>query len=534
MPTFFARHYARKSVPVAETVIGVVILLLVAGLVVALLHTVRPTDRKLFQLDAKYLKTTGEPREARRSAQIMPVLPPPWKPVGAVEAGEPDAVSAWAGDGADVLRSNGLVRAYRGCFQTIGADDSRATITVYDMGSPQNAAAVTGLRRPSGAGPCAFGRGGWAAGARIGFWSGRYYTEIEAAGLDAVRAAADVAKSAAAVQLSYGAAAPAPVAAAGTKPAEGGAGRHPEHFPLLAGAGWTSPDEIKRFDKDTLYEKIDGKAGMFLGFLFVELEFGTYQKTDKGWPFDVYVYDMGEPVNAFGVYRLERSPDASVRALGREGYTSGASVFFWKGKYYVNVLGPPDQPAAAAAAEEVAAAVEKTIRDDGRPFWAEKAFPANNQKKGSLSYKATDALGYSFLRGMFVAEYSAGEKTYQLFIMRTADAAAARVTFEQYAEAVRKYNKVLSRKPIGGGEMLVSESLGVFEAAFYKGPFFAGVTECPDAALAEKEATAFCEGLDDAAMAAISSVAPTPPAAAQESSGSQEPGGNGGEQPANQ
>lgn len=529
MPTFFARHYARKSVPVAETVIGVVILLLAAGLVVAMVRTVRPADRKLFQLDAKYLNTTGEPREARRGAQIMPVLPLPWKPVGAVEAGEPDAVSAWAGDGADVLRSNGLVRAYRGRFQTVGAHDSRATVTVYDMGSPQNAAAVIGLRRPSGAGPCAFGRGGWAAGTRIGFWSGRYYTEVESAGANAAGVLADVAKAAASVQLSYGA--PATTGAtASTAPAAGGLAKRPEHFPLLAGAGWASPDEIRRFNKDTLYEKIDGKAGMFLGFLFVELEFGTYQKTDKGWPFDVYVYDMGEPVNAFGVYRLERSPDASVRALGREGYTSGASVFFWKGKYYVNVLGPPDQPAAAGAAEEVAAAVEKTIRDDGRPFWAENAFPAKNQKKGSLSYKATDALGYSFLRGMFVAEYSAGEKTYQLFIMRTADAPAAKATFEQYAEAVRKYNKVLSRKPVEGGEMLVSESLGVFEAAFYKGPFFAGVTECPDAALAEKEATAFCEGLDDAAMAAISSVAPAPRAAAQESSGSQDPGGSGGEQ----
>ncbi|HOW19436.1 MAG TPA: hypothetical protein PLC79_10400, partial [Phycisphaerae bacterium] len=179
MPTFFARHYARKSVPVVETVIGFVILLLAAGVVVALVRTVRPADKKLFQLDAKYLNATDEPRELRRGEQMMPVLPPPWRSVGGVEAGEADAASNWAGDGADVLRSNGLGRAYRGRFEAAGAGDLRVTVTVYDMGSPRNAAAVAGLRRPSGAGPCAVGRGGWSAGSRIGFWSGRYYTEIE-------------------------------------------------------------------------------------------------------------------------------------------------------------------------------------------------------------------------------------------------------------------------------------------------------------------------------------------------------------------
>ncbi|MGB9626567.1 MAG: DUF6599 family protein, partial [Phycisphaerae bacterium] len=176
MPTFFARHYARKNVPVVETAIGFAILLSAAGVVVALVRTVRPADKKLFQLDAKYLNATGEPRELRRGEQMMPVLPPPWKSVGVVEAGEADVAANWAGEGADVLRSNGLVRAYRGRFEAVGAGDSRATVTVYDMGSPRHAAAVAGLCRPSGAGACAVGRGGWAAGARAGFWSGRYYT----------------------------------------------------------------------------------------------------------------------------------------------------------------------------------------------------------------------------------------------------------------------------------------------------------------------------------------------------------------------
>lgn len=530
MPTFFARRYMRDKVSATEVVIGLVILLLAAGIVAALVATVRPGEKRLFESDAKYQRTAAPSRELRVAAEMMPALPAAWKASGAVEARQADALGDWVAEGADAFQSNGLVWAYHGRFETADGGGGSVGITVFDMSSPQNAAAIAKVRQPAAATPGTLGRGGWTAGPRVGFWNGRYYTEIEAAGADAPKAAVDVAKAAAAVQLSYGPSTLAPDAAATTRPAEPSMAKRPEHFPEMPGAGWTSPDAIKRFDQETLYEKIDGKAGMFIAYLFAGLEFATYQKTDKGWPFDVYVYDMSEPLNAFGVYRVERSPEAAVRPLGREGYTSGASVFFWKGKYYVNVMGPPDQPEAAGAAEQIAAAVEKTISDDGKSFWAQTVFPAANQKKGSFSYKSTDALGYSFVRQLFLAEYAVDGKTYQLFIHRAADDAAAKALFAKYAEAVQKYNKVVSRKPSKGGEMLLSESLGVFEAGFYTGALFGGVTECPDAALAEKQATAFCEGLDVAAITAIAPVPVSAPAAVSGSSGSQESGGDGGEQ----
>lgn len=530
MPTFFARRYMRKKVSGGEVFGGILILLFAAGIVTAMLVTVRPSSKKLFEPDAKYLRAVPPSREVRIAAQMMPVLPLPWKESASAEARPADSIGDWVADGADALGSSGLTWAYRGRFETKEGGGGSVTITVFDMGSPQNATTTFKARQPAGATASAFGRGGWTTGTRAGFWSGRYYTEIEAAGADAAKAVAEVAKAAAAVQLSYGVPVAAPGGVASTRPAEAPTARRPEHFPEMAGAGLTAPDDVKHFDKETLYEKIDGKAGMFIGYLFVDLGFGTYQKADKGWAFDVYLYDMGEPVNAFGVYRLERSAEATVRPLGREGYSSGASVFFWKGKYYVNVLGPPDQADAAGAAEQIAAAIEKTIGDDGKPFWAESVFPAANQKKGSLAYKATDGLGYSFLRGLFLAEYAVdGGKTYQLFIHRAADAAAAKALFEQYVEAVKKYNKIVSRKPSKGGEMLVSESLGVFEAGFYKGALFAGVTESADAALAERQAAAFCEGLDEAAVAAMAPVPTSAPAEVQGSSGSQGPGGDGGE-----
>ncbi len=511
MPTLLRRRYQRKTVPLAEIVVGVFVLLLAAGIVGAFVAAYRPGERKLFEPDPAHLQATSETPEARIAGQMMPVLPPAWVPLRGAESRSPKAVAAWTGPATDAFLSHGLVAAYRGGFATVaGNGGASATVTVYDMAEPAAAKAVCTERRPTSATDVSVGRSGWAAGPRVGFWSGRLYTEVEAAGPDAATAAMEVARATAAGQLSYG----VPVArateqAAPANPSD--ASGTASLFPRLGG-GWIAPLDIKRFDKDTLYEKIDGKAGMFLSYLFAELRFGTYQKPDSGGAFDVYLYDMGEPVNAFGVYRLERSPDAKVRPLGREGYTSGASVFFWKGKYYVNVLGPSDAPGAAEAAEQLASAIEKAIADDGSPLWAATVFPKADQRPGSLTYKSTDALGHSFLRQVFLAEYVTKGTTYQLFIHRARDAAAAKAIFDQYAEAIRKYNKVLTRKPVPGGELIVSESLGVFEAAFHKGALFGGVTECDDGALAEKKAEAFASGIDEAAITAS---VPPPAAAAQ-------------------
>ncbi len=522
MPTFFRRRYLRDRVPRLEIVIGIGILLMTAGIVVALVRSIRPASRKLFEPDPRHLQAVAEPADLRVASQMMPVLPPDWGAAGAVEVRRGDAVADWCGGAADAFRSNGVVCAYRGQFA--GPGGATAAVTVFDVGTPEHAEAIQKARRPATGAAATVGRGGFANGPRVGFWNGRYYTEVESGGPDGTRVALEVARAAAGVQLSYGPASETPAEHAATSPNRAAAAGRPAQFPELGGS-WHSPPAAKRFDKDTLYEKIDGKAGMFLSYLFVELQFATYQRADKGWTFDVYVYDMGEPVNAFGIYRLERSPEAMVQPLGREGYTSGASVFFWKGRYYVNVLGPPDDATAAKPAEELAAAIAATIADDGKGFWAESVFPAAGRKPGSLSYKASDGLGYGFLRQVFVCDYTADGKAYQLFVHRAVDGKAL---FEQYVEAVTKYNKVLVRKPVNGGELLVSESLGVFEAAFYKGVVFGGVTECDDAAVAEKQAAAFCESIDPAAVASAVP-APAPPPAAEESKAASETKANGGD-----
>jgi hypothetical protein len=303
----------------------------------------------------------------------------------------------------------------------------------------------------------------------------------------------------AAVQLNYGGpfvaesapAAPTADQTAPKPPPTAGSAR----FAEIKGGELQAPTKIERFT-DNLYEKIDGKEGMFRAFHFVELRFGQYSHAQSQDAFDVYVYDMGEPVNAFGIYMGERSPTAKAWSLGRDAYVSGISVYFCKDKYYVNVLGPPEGAAdKLEVSKAIATAIAGTIPDIDKPFWVEQYLPAEGRVPNSLKYEATSALGYDFIQRLFRVEYQADGKTFQLFVVKTEDATAARSLFDKYAEATAKYDKVVSKETDARGQKLVGESLGVFSVAFTRGVFFGGVSECEDQALAVKHAEAFRAGL---------------------------------------
>ena len=261
--------------------------------------------------------------------------------------------------------------------------------------------------------------------------------------------------------------------------AAGGSAR----FPDVPGTRLIRPTRIERY-AENLYEKIDGKEGIFRDFGIIDLRFGQYADPDRQQSYDLYVYDMAEPANALGIYMMERPETAAPVQLGRGAYNSGTSVFFWKGQYYVNVLGPAGDASVLETSSKLAAAVADTIADDGRPFWAEELLPKEEQAPHSLAYRANNGLGFAFIKQMFTARYAVGEQTYQMFIVKAADAAAARQLYDRYADATGKLDKVVSNEPSPGGATMVIDSAGQFGCAFCRGLYFGGVTRADDQQLA--------------------------------------------------
>jgi hypothetical protein len=117
-------------------------------------------------------------------------------------------------------------------------------------------------------------------------------------------------------------------------------------------AGLERAGPVRHFDKDNLYEYINGHAEYFIGAGFRTLAVGEYGTGADGQPrVVVNLYDLGTALNAFGVLANEAG-DREPEAVGALAFRSGQGVDFIQGPYYAQVsLFDPGLPALETARE---------------------------------------------------------------------------------------------------------------------------------------------------------------------------------------
>ena len=129
--------------------------------------------------------------------------------------------------------------------------------------------------------------------------------------------------------------------------------------------GWTWDRKDKTYDRETLFDHIDGGAEVYLAYNFQKAFVHRYLKTGRP---DIVaeVYIMGSSEDAFGVFSLERQdPEAGI---GQGSEFGGSLLRFWKGSIFVSVLGE------GAGGKDIEAAVlglgralAASIKETGEP-----------------------------------------------------------------------------------------------------------------------------------------------------------------------
>lgn len=101
-------------------------------------------------------------------------------------------------------------------------------------------------------------------------------------------------------------------------------------------AGWKWDREVSTFKGESLYDYIDGAAEVYLAYNYQQVSARRYVKPNQP---DILadVYRMGSSEDAFGVFSLEhQDPEAGI---GQGSEFGGSLLRFWKGRYFVTVLG---------------------------------------------------------------------------------------------------------------------------------------------------------------------------------------------------
>jgi len=215
---------------------------------------------------------------------------------------------------------------------------------------------------------------------------------------------------------------PGPAALAGPAPEPAAKGP----FALTSPAGWPR-GALERYDADTVFEKINGKADAYHALGFVELRFASYSRPDNPDLYvDAYLYDMAEPLHAYGIYRAQRSSGASEFVAGDEANTSGAATFARRGRFYLEVIA--SDAAAAAEAQALAVAIANSLPAEGPPVRDPDCLPREGLER--VAYVRENCLMVEALTDAFLAVYDGGA---QVVVARPAapDAACeeARETF---------------------------------------------------------------------------------------------------------
>ena len=103
-------------------------------------------------------------------------------------------------------------------------------------------------------------------------------------------------------------------------------------------ADWSLSEGLRSYFPESLFEYIDGAAESYLSYDFRELLVVDLEKKGTGATVTLEIYDMGLPLNAFGIFGAERYPENKAVALGELGYVEGEALNFLAGRFYVKLL----------------------------------------------------------------------------------------------------------------------------------------------------------------------------------------------------
>jgi hypothetical protein len=247
------------------------------------------------------------------------------------------------------------------------------------------------------------------------------------------------------------------------------------------------------FTADNLYDKVDGKADLYLtaGFVGLQCQRLALKATNDVW-MEWFVYDMGTLPQAFSVFSLQRRAEAQPLDLTPFAYQTQNSLYFVSGRYYVEaVTAMPTEPMMAAMR-----AMARQFVAAHPPGAAEipelKLFPPDNLEAGSKGLQIVDAFGFDQFTNVFTAKYrppnSATNAEVLAFLELTKTPAAATALRDAYRSFLLANGGKEIESPDAASLGKPINFMDSIEIVFAESNMVAGVHTAPDAVSAAKVA----------------------------------------------
>ena len=219
--------------------------------------------------------------------------------------------------------------------------------------------------------------------------------------------------------------------------------------------GWKLAVPARTYDKESIFQYINGAAELYFAYDFRAAAAAEYQNGETSIIIDVY--DMTAPENAFGIYSLNRYPEANYVDIGNEGILVDTNLDFWKGQYYCKVYSLGISEKLQKDVVNFGGILASNIQEAGAEPPLLKNLPQNglipkNAKYFSrklaldnIHYVAEDnVLNLSSETKGVVAEYQIDDNSFQLFTIEYPSLDAAHSAFESYSGYLDRQAESLS------------------------------------------------------------------------------------------
>ncbi len=259
--------------------------------------------------------------------------------------------------------------------------------------------------------------------------------------------------------------------------------------------GFKKLSETETYDAGNLYEKIDGKAPLYIESGFVKLfTQRLISKDDESLWMELFVFDMAAIRNAFSIYSVQKRPDARMFAFAKPQpcYRTSNGLYFVHDNFYVELIGSTESTVLDKAMAEIAVKFASQIAVEDAKIAEFALFPEEDFVPGSFKLYLANAFGFDGFTDIFTCRYKLGDQSITTFLSKRPDPRDAQTTVESYYnflienDAVDKPTANKTLKDIGAK---VLDFYDTTEIIFAIGPFLGGIHEAENQKSAEELAT---------------------------------------------
>ena len=234
------------------------------------------------------------------------------------------------------------------------------------------------------------------------------------------------------------------------------------------------PEET--FDSETLSDKIDGKADLYLSSGFVKLRTRRFvSKADpKSW-LELFRYEMADPTRAFSVYSIQKRKDSRPVDLGVSAYATEDALFFTNGPNYFEIIS-----ASKDLAETMTSLAKNLVKAE--PQYTEQQteaslFPPESLDESSVALHMSDVFGFSELDRVYTAGYGVGGAQVTAFLSKRESAREAADLAAAYGRFLLENGGEEAGEIPGAPDSKIYKVFDAYEVVLHRGKFLAGAHE---------------------------------------------------------